>query len=136
MSPFRVSNYLFYLDFLQQELSYGRRLAFEDRQRRSRKIPRCVIRRHKDSPFCFLYQNGNDQAMINITGQDYCVFRQLLLLFKPVYRLYTYDYTTNQIWKLKLRRDRSPLGRKRELDAVTGLGLVLMWFWTRGVCTR
>ena len=35
-----------------------------------------------------------------------------------------------------MRRDGTPYGRPRELDAVAGLGLVLMWYWTRGSCAR
>ena len=136
MSPFKISNYLFYLNLLHRESSYSSRLSYDDRRRRARKIPRCAIRRHQDSPFRFLYHSSNDQAMLNITGLDHAVFRQLLVLFEPVYRLHTYDYTTNRIRKLKLRRDGTPYGRPRELDAAAGLGLVLMWYRTRGPCTR
>ena len=132
---FPTSYYCFYC-YLVHEKTYKQRLSVEERRRYSRKIPRCALRRYNDFPFRFLFDNGNDQSILNITGIDHRVFRELLQIFEPNYRKYTIDPETMNVRQLKLDRNGNPYGRKRELDAIGGLALVLMWYRTRGACTR
>ena len=135
MTPFSTANYCFYWSLLKNK-TYKQRLTFEERNRYSRKIPRCALRRYHDSPFRFLFNSGNDQALLNITGVDQRVFRQLLAIFQPSYVKYTIDPSNMQIRSLILDRNGNPRGKPRELDAVGALGLVLMWYRSRGACTR
>eukprot|EP00536_Pseudo-nitzschia_multiseries_P018894 jgi/Psemu1/57838/gm1.57838_g len=47
----------------------------------------------------YLYQSGNDQALLNCCGVDHVVFRELLDLSEPVYNSYTVDNNTGLIRK-------------------------------------
>jgi hypothetical protein len=73
----------------------------------------------------------NNQALLNATGLSFASFNELLLAFEPYYYSYTFDETTGQIRRLKRKN-----GRKRELPAEGALGLVLVWFRTRGSVAR
>jgi hypothetical protein len=73
----------------------------------------------------------NDQALLNATGLSFASFNELLLAFAPYYYGYTFDETTGQIRRLKRNN-----GRIRELPAEGALGLVLVWFRTRGSVAR
>jgi hypothetical protein len=58
-------------------------------------------------------------------------FHELLLAFEPYYYGYTFEAGTGKIRRLKGKN-----GRKRELPAEGALGLVLVWFRTRGSVAR
>ena len=92
-NPFQ-QHIIVFIGHYYRKKTYSQRLSIEERRRYSRKIPRCALRRYHDSPFRFLFDRGNDQALINITGLDQRVFRQLLLLFRPAYDKYTIDPAT------------------------------------------
>eukprot|EP00536_Pseudo-nitzschia_multiseries_P004511 jgi/Psemu1/10126/gm1.10126_g len=74
-------------------------LGEEDKKRRDRRTPRIAIKRYSQSPFIYLYQSGNDQALLNCCGVDHVVFRELLHLFEPLYNSYTVDKNTGVIQK-------------------------------------
>jgi hypothetical protein len=57
-------------------------------------------------------------------------------MFAPVFNSYTYDDYTGTLKKLKKTQWGRPSGRKRDMDAVGTLGLVLYWFRTRGSVAR
>jgi hypothetical protein len=59
------------------------------RQRRDRRIPRMALAAPGDSAFDKLYNSGNDQALITVTGFDHNAFRSLLELFSPWYHSHT-----------------------------------------------
>ena len=100
-------------------------LSHEDKHRRDRKTPRISIRRYTHSPFKYMFFSANNQALLNCCGVDHAVFRQLLRLFTPVFRVYTFDDTTGQIRRRGVHRNGSSRGRKKEVDAIGCLGLVL-----------
>ena len=110
-----------------QENSFFDSLSTEERRIRDRRYPRCSVAPWAQLPFKFLLDSGNDQAMINATGLTIVAFYELLSVFEPYYYAYTVDEATDKIRKLKLKN-----GRKRELPAAGALGLVLLWFRTRG----
>ena len=68
---------------LETGTPYKKWLDEEDRRRRDRQIPRCVLRTFFYSSFYHLYQSRNDQALLNATGHDFNSFDSLLTLFLP-----------------------------------------------------
>eukprot|EP00536_Pseudo-nitzschia_multiseries_P010585 jgi/Psemu1/26410/gm1.26410_g len=54
-----------------------------NRRLRDRRTPRIAIRRHCQSSFTYLFNSGNEQALLNCCGVDHKVFRDLLHLFQP-----------------------------------------------------
>ena len=115
------------------ELDDGQRplLSDEENRRRDRRTPRISLRRYSESSFKYLFNSGNDQALLNCCGVDHRVFRQLLDLFSPVFHAYTFDDATGQI-----RKKANTAGRRKHIDDVGCLGLVLYWFRTRGSLAR
>ena len=108
----------------------------EDKRRRDRRTPRISIQRYSKSSFLYLYDSGNEQALLNCCGCDHVVFRQLVDLFSPVFNSFTLDSKTGRIRKLVRGKYGKTIGRKREIDAVGLVGLVLYWFRTRGSVAR
>ena len=111
-------------------------LTPEDRRRRDRRTPRIAIRYYAQSSFVYLYESGNEQALLNCCGVDHDMFGMLLELFEPVFHKYTPYDKSGLIRKKRLTGGGAPKGRKRELDAIGCLGLVLYWFRTRGSIAR
>ncbi len=112
------------------------KMSIDDRRRRDRRIPRIALISYKDSPFIYLYESGNDQALLNATATDHTVFGKLVDLFKPWYDRFMFDEETGDIRPVKLSKNGKRLGRRRDLDAIGCLGIVLHWYRTRGSCAR
>jgi hypothetical protein len=108
-------------------------LDMEGRQRRDRRIPRVALLTPGDSAFDKLYNSGNDQALITVTGFDHRAFRSLVELFNPWFVSHT-PWTGSQdgtrFKTLAVRDGRT--GRKRMITAVTCVALVLAWYRFRG----
>ena len=83
-------------------------LNMEGRRRRDRRYPRIAIRFYSDSPFKYLYEAGNDQALLNACGVDHKEFEKLLQVFVPFYEKYTFDEKTGVISEETLHPKRSP----------------------------
>jgi len=64
-------------------------LTLEDQRRRAGFIPRACLQAHMASPWRYLYDSGNDQAIITKTGFNHKVFSDLNNLFAPVFRWYS-----------------------------------------------
>eukprot|EP00536_Pseudo-nitzschia_multiseries_P009054 jgi/Psemu1/22223/gm1.22223_g len=111
--------------------------AFSDSKAASlyRRTPRIALRRHSESPFLYLFNSGNEQALLNCCGVDHTVFQELLGLFQPTFDSVV-DRYTNAIWKKKVNKNGVWRGRKRKANATCCLGLVLHWFRTRGSVAR
>eukprot|EP00536_Pseudo-nitzschia_multiseries_P005401 jgi/Psemu1/12500/gm1.12500_g len=60
-----------------------------DRHLKDRRTPRIAICRHCQSSFTYLFNSGNEQALLNCCGVDHKVFRDLLHLFQPVFDMIT-----------------------------------------------
>eukprot|EP00536_Pseudo-nitzschia_multiseries_P016557 jgi/Psemu1/46599/gm1.46599_g len=102
----------------------------EERHQRDRRTPRIALRRNSESPFLYLFNSGNKQALLNCCGVDHMVFRELLGLFGPKFDSYTVDRYTNAIRKRKFKANGVWSGRKCEANATYCFGLVLHWFRT------
>jgi hypothetical protein len=111
-------------------------LSLEDRRRRDRRTPRIALRKYSKSSFRYLFDSGNDQALLNCCAVDHKVFRRLLAMFTPIFNSYRYDDNSGTLKKLKQTRWGGQQGRKRDMDAVGTLGLVLYWYRTRGSVAR
>ena len=105
-------------------------------RRRDRRIPRIALGKYNDSPFEYLYNSLNDQALLNATGCDHCAFTILLRKFQVYYHYYTFHSNKDIIRRKKCYMDGTPKGRKRDMSAVGFLRLVLMWYRSTGACTR
>ena len=110
-------------------------MSMEEKRRRDRRIPRCALMPYQKSPFLFLFNSGNDQALLNATATDHQVFRELLGLFAPWYDRYMFE-ESGVIRPIKLTRNGTRKGRRRDLDATGCLGLVLFWYRSKGSCAR
>ena len=104
-------------------------LSLEDKRRRDQRTPRIALRKYSKSSFLYLYQSGNSQALLNCCAADHRVFRELLNIFDPIFKLYRYDKNSGQLRKLKKTAWGGQKGRKCNMDAGT-LGLVLCWYIT------
>jgi DDE superfamily endonuclease len=117
----------------EEERKWKYQLTLEGRHRRERRLPRESLLSPDLSAWTQLYDSGNDQAMITITGFDHAAFASLLSLFEGWFNRHTpwtgcQDGTTFQ----ELDPERYRGGRSRIIDAKTCLGLVLAWFRFRG----
>ena len=50
-------------------------LSLVDRCRRSKKIPRIALKKYNQSAFRFMYESGNDQALLNCCAVDQRCFK-------------------------------------------------------------
>ena len=117
--------------------SYLSELEEEDRRRRDRRIPRAAIKSYCYSTFFYLYNSGNDQALLTATGHDHRSFKKLLKLFEPIFAQYTWDDNIHGIRKKQVRNNGMPISHgARDMTASACLGSVLMWYRTRGSCAR
>jgi len=96
---------------------------------RQRRIPRGSLLSINKSPWRRVYQYGDDQAMITLTGFDLNSFNFLLALFAPLYDKYTPFVDANGFIVRKISLTR---GRPRMMHPADCLGLVLSWSRTRG----
>lgn len=109
--------------------TYYRGLRQSARRLRDRRIPRASLVKPDESPWKYLYDSGNDQALVTATGVDHATFAFLLASFEPLYDNHTIDKDTGEI---RERAPRSKGGRPRSLNAAACLGMTLMWTRTRG----
>ena len=72
-------------------------LSNEDKRRQDRRTPRIAIRRYSKSAFLYLYESGNNQALLNCCGVDHPTFLELLDMFAPVFNLNMFDENTGRI---------------------------------------
>ena len=86
---------------------------------------------YKLSPFHCLYDSGNNQALLNCTGFDNEKFKFFWIKLSTIFDNYTFDERSGLIRPEIMRK-----GRHRNLDAIGGFGLVLIWYRTRGTCSR
>ena len=112
------------------KVSFKSKLNSEGRRRHDRRMPRGSLCNYKESPFMRLYASKIDQALINATGLDHETFGELLDLFEPVFWSHKPNMRTGMI------EVKQNTGRPRDIDAVGGLGLVLMWYRTTGAISR
>ena len=112
-------------------------LSEEEKRLRDRCTPCCALDYHQHSSFMYLHYSGDDQALLNCCGTTHAVFKELLALFQPYFNRYTLDDEGN-LRELKCSRKRGIhwRGRKRDLNAIGCLGLVLYWYRTRGSVAR
>eukprot|EP00536_Pseudo-nitzschia_multiseries_P014382 jgi/Psemu1/38488/gm1.38488_g len=65
-----------------------------DRRLKDRRTPRIALCQHCQSSFIYLFNSGNEQALLNCCGVDHKVFCDLLHLFQPVFDIYTVNKKT------------------------------------------
>ena len=95
---------IYYHLFKSTKDKYSHILDNVDRKRRDRRIPRIALRMYKSSPFHYLYDSGNNQALLNCTGFDHEKFKNLLDKFCKPFDDYTFDEMNGIIRQKKLYR--------------------------------
>lgn len=108
---------------------FFRSLSIEERRQRYRKIPRCALIPLRLSPWRKLLASQNDQAYITMMGFDCESFHKILEKFGPMFSTHTPFDKSGMIVEIEYDDNR---GRKREVQPVDCLGLVLVWTRTRG----
>jgi hypothetical protein len=111
-------------------------LSLEGRRRRDRRIPRVSLQDYSASAFKTVLDSNNDQALLNACGHDHASFQCLLELFEPIYCSHFLNRDSGFIEPVTLLGTGKRKGRPRHLDAAGCLGLVLMWYRTRGAVSR
>ena len=122
--------HFYYQNFLVED-----KLTLEEKRWRDRRTPRVALRTYAHSSFKYLFNSGNDQSLLNCCGVSHAVFQELLELFEPYYNKYTLDDDGN-VRPITFTSNGKRKGRKRDLDAIGCLGLVLYWYRTRGSVAR
>jgi hypothetical protein len=114
--------------------SFRELLDAEGMKRRDRRIPRIALLSPGRTAFDKLYNSGNDQALITVTGFDHLAFRSLLEVFAPWYNKHTpwTGHNDGSTFKVLNTRSHGRTGRKRIITATTCLALVLAWYRFRG----
>jgi DDE superfamily endonuclease len=117
-----------------EDAAFRKLLDAEGRRRRDRRIPRPALLTPGDTAFDKLFNSGNDQALITVTGFDHRAFRSLVELFSPWFLSHT-PWTGKQdgsTYKALTSRSHGRTGRKRIITPTTCLALVLTWYRFRG----
>lgn len=107
---------------------YYKNLSSVLRRLRARRIPRVALHDTAECAWIKLYNSGNDQAMITLTGLDLATFNWLDGLFTPMHDNYSPFISPDG--KITLLKNRS--GRKRLIEGKDCLALTLAWTRTRG----
>ena len=63
-----------YHQYLVCDARYKMTLGEFERRKRDRRIPRVALKHYSTSPFEYLYNSLNDQALLNATGCDHRAF--------------------------------------------------------------
>jgi hypothetical protein len=109
---------------------YHRSLDKFQRQLRQRKIPRCSLLDQSRSAWRCLYESGNDQGMIALTGFNHATYNFLCEIFTPIFNSYTPFVPTGVLCFERTKEQNR--GRPRMIRLEDGLGLLLAWTRTRG----
>lgn len=99
-----------------------------ERYIRQRRIPRHSLLSVEKSPWRRVFNSGDPQAMVTLTGFDKDAFLYLCGLFGPVYGEYS-PFIDDDGYIVKKKSKR---GRPRLMTCEDCLGLVLTWTRTRG----
>jgi len=112
----KAATYLMYSSVMDDEdATFKSRLSPEDRRRRDRRIPRRAnLSYYEDSPFKNIFDSGDDQALLNLTGLDHHTFSKLLGIYQPHYSCFTWCRIFKSVRRLKICSRR-----RRMLDATS-----------------
>ena len=109
---------------LHYKKKYLHSLGADERQIQQHPIPHVSLLDTSASPWRKLYYSYNNQALITVTGLSYHAFEYLVIKFAWYFDNYT-PFNGRVTKKVNL-------GRRRKIDAIDCLGLVLVWTRTRG----
>ena len=106
-------------------------LSYEQKIRRTRKVPRIATLPPCKSSWAYLYGSDNVQGFITVTGIDPPSFRKLLHKFSTLFHSHSpYALEDGNIRPISPGQNRP--GRPRKITADACLGMTL--FWTRTTC--
>ena len=73
----------------KQKFPFKTSLNDDGKRRRDHQIPCAALQSPKESAFVTLFESGDDQALITLTGFDHATFHDLHTLFAPVFNAFT-----------------------------------------------
>lgn len=107
---------------------YYKSLDAVRRRLRDRRIPRVALQDPATCSWNRLYNSGNDQALITLTGLDFATFHWLERMFTPIHDNYS-PFVSPDGRIVRINNNR---GRKRLMNGKDCLALCLAWTRTRG----
>ena len=114
--------------FFSPSRSFKSLLSLQARRNRLNSFRRKALLSYRASPFIQVYNSGQDDAMITLTGFDYQSFHRLLQPFSVMFEQYTPFTSSGFLRKITPKSG----GRPRKIDAKGCLALYLTWTRTRG----
>ena len=103
-------------------------LSIEDRRQHDKQTPCIAIQAYQKSAFYYMFNGGNDQALLNCSGVDHKVFQKLLQLFQPAFESFVPCHWTGRICPIRRKASGKPIVCKRSINALGCLGLLLYLF--------
>jgi hypothetical protein len=95
-------------------------------------IPHAALQSPKESSFVTLFESGDDQALITLTGFDHATFQELHNLFAPVFNAFTPFSRDADGSYLKVNPSKKSGDHLQSIDSIAGLlAIVLSWSCTQ-----
>ena len=99
-------------------------------------VSRIALRWHTESPCMYLYDIGNNQVLLNITGCNHEEFRNQLGKVYQKFDNYAFDVEICIIRKKRYGALLGSIDIPGLLNAIGDMVLIRMWYRTRGSCVR
>jgi hypothetical protein len=99
-----------------QRLSWKQHfLSIEGRRMRDQRYPKVSLCLYGKSPFVYMLNSRNDQALLNVTGVDFTEFDLLLNRFQPLFESFTVNESTGTVVKTGTGDVRGQLMQRERL---------------------
>ena len=89
------------------------------------RIPCAALQSPNESSFVTLFESGDDQDLIMLTGFDHATFHDLHTLFAPVFNAFTPFSRGADGSYLELNINKMSGGCLQSVDSIAGLAIVL-----------
>ena len=109
----------------KQKFPFKTSLNDDGKRRQDHPIPCAALRSPKELAFVTLFESGDDQALITLTGFDHATFHDLHTLFAPVFNAFTPFSRDADGSYLELNINKMSGGHPRSVDSIAGLAIVL-----------
>ena len=109
----------------KQKFPFKTSLNDDGKRHCDRQIPCAALQSPKESAFVTLFESGDDQALIMLTGFDHATFHDLHTLFAPVFNAFTPFSRDADGSYLELIINKMSGGHPQSLDSIAGLAIVL-----------
>jgi hypothetical protein len=95
-------------------------------------IPHAVLQSPKESSFVALFESGDDQSLIMLTGFDHATSQEHHKLFAPVFNVFTpFSWGADGSY-FEVNPGNKSGGHPQSVDSIEGMAIVLLWTCTQG----